>query len=158
AARFAVTGPGWSGSLPDGVETIAAPTPFVWIIGRTQTNGTADYAAVHELQDGMTIAPLSGRVAGPAAVDPSVGLETGPMEQLHALSGREYFTLASELLALHPPHPTDFSMVARMRRIGSDVDEVPAAAQALMRDALPRLAPVFNGWQMNTSSMGVYGN
>lgn len=43
-------GPGYSGELPDGMTPIAAPTPHVWIIGRTQTNGPADYEAVHAVQ------------------------------------------------------------------------------------------------------------
>jgi hypothetical protein len=158
AGRFAVTGPGWSGALPDGVVPIAAPTPYVWIIGRTQTNGTADYPAVHEIQDGMTLEPLSGSRGEAPRTDPSVDMDTGPLDQLNALSAREYFALGFELLEQHPPHATDFSMLARMRRMGTDVDDAPAAAQALMRDALPRLAPVFNGWQMNVDSMGVYGN
>ena len=169
AARFAVTGPGWSGALPDGVIPIAAPTSYVWIIGRTQTNGTADYPAVHEVQDGMSIVPLSGRRGEPPRTDPSVDMDTGPLDQLNALSARDYFTLAMDVLELHPPHASDWSMLARMRRIGlrpgfdydtvaSAADDAPAAARALMRDALPRLAPVFNGWQMNVDAMGVSGN
>src|SRR6185295_10846145 len=51
--RYALTGPGWTGILPDGVERIAAPTAVGWIIGRTKTNGKADYAAVHAFQDGL---------------------------------------------------------------------------------------------------------
>src|SRR5262249_59157732 len=35
AANFLVTPPGWSGDVPSDMSRIAAPTPFVWIIGRT---------------------------------------------------------------------------------------------------------------------------
>jgi hypothetical protein len=40
----------------------------------------------------------------------------------------------------------------------SALDGVPKAAQELMTQSMPRLARVTNGWQMNTDSMGVYGN
>ena len=44
--------------VPEGLAAIAAPTPYVWIVGRTQTNGPADYEAVHEVQDGYRISPV----------------------------------------------------------------------------------------------------
>ena len=60
AANFLVTPPGWAGSAPDGMHQIKAPTPYVWIIGRTKTDGPADYDAVHKIQAGYKITPLSG--------------------------------------------------------------------------------------------------
>ncbi len=36
-----VTAPADDGELPAGMTVIAAPTPWVWVIGRTQTNGPA---------------------------------------------------------------------------------------------------------------------
>src|SRR5215470_6367037 len=39
--NFALVAPGWSGTLPDGVTKIVAPTSTIWVLGRTQTNGPA---------------------------------------------------------------------------------------------------------------------
>ena len=50
AQDFLVAPKGWSGVTPSGVTRIEAPTPIVWIIGRTKTDGPADYAAVNEIQ------------------------------------------------------------------------------------------------------------
>lgn len=166
AAGYAVLPPGWSGSLPDGVAAIQAPTPHVWIIGRTQTNGPADYPAVHRVQDGFSIAPLSGR-AGQADLDTSADTETPPLDLVNAMPAREFFSLGTALLGQHRPHLSDFSILARMARVGlrpgsfepaAELDDVPAAALETMRAALPRMAPVIDGWQMNVSTMGVYGN
>src|SRR5258708_1294899 len=49
AADFLVTPPGWNGKVPDGFTRIAAPTPYVTIIGRTQTDGPANYDAVRKI-------------------------------------------------------------------------------------------------------------
>ena len=68
AGDFLVTPPGWSGTVPDGMSHIPAPTPYVWIIGRTKTDGPADYDAVHKIsgriQDHATVA--MGQDAGAA--------------------------------------------------------------------------------------------
>jgi hypothetical protein len=49
SGHFAVALPGWQGSLPQGVGRLDAPTPYVWIIGRIQTNGAGDYPIVHKI-------------------------------------------------------------------------------------------------------------
>ena len=48
AGNFLVTPPGWTRNGPSGFTQIKAPTPYVWIIGRTRTDGPADYEAVHD--------------------------------------------------------------------------------------------------------------
>jgi hypothetical protein len=46
AGNFLVTPKGWTGMVPAGMTQIEAPTPYVWIIGRTKTDGPPDYDAV----------------------------------------------------------------------------------------------------------------
>ncbi len=178
AGRFAVVMQGWKGKLPAGIERIESPTPYVWIIGRTQTNGPADYEAVHKVQDGYAITPLSqwGNKPVPAKFvgDPTVDMKTPPMTHIDTMAADKYFAYAAEILKLHPPHITDQPIVARMRRIGMvpgksfDLAKAdPTVKRAMERAApdalkairakIPTLARVVNGWQMNTDSMGVYG-
>ncbi|HEX5024556.1 MAG TPA: DUF1254 domain-containing protein, partial [Agriterribacter sp.] len=42
AHHFLISGPGWKGAVPAGMEQIKAPTNMCWIIGRTQVNGKED--------------------------------------------------------------------------------------------------------------------
>ena len=77
AGNFVVVGPNWQGDLPRDFQRINAPTPFVWVIGRTRTNGPQDYDAVHKVQDGykMTLLSQWGKKPQPITVkiDPSRG-------------------------------------------------------------------------------------
>jgi hypothetical protein len=148
-------------------------------MGRTQTNGPADHPAVRQVQDGYTVTPLSRWGAAPqpvtVEVDPGVDMTTPPAEQVNALPAADFLGYAAELLKIHPPHVTDWSVLARMRRIGLEpgasfdlgaldpairrgLEQAPAVALQAMRAKVPNLAPTVNGWQMPVETMGVYGN
>lgn len=122
AGNFLVTPRGWSGTIAAGFTQIEAPTPYVWIIGRTKTDGPPDYDAVHKIQAGYKITPLSewGKAPKPVEVklDPSIDMKTPPKIQVDTMKGGDYFTYAAELLKLQPPHVTDQPIIARMKRIG----------------------------------------
>jgi hypothetical protein len=179
AGNFLITPRGWSGTVPAGFTQIEAPTPYVWIIGRTKTDGPPDYDAVHQIQAGYKITPLSewGKTPKPVEVklDPNIDMKTPPKIQVDTMKGGAYFGYAAELLKLQPAHLTDQPIIARMKRIGiepgksfdvSKVDPVvrkaledaPATAQQLMAWKVPTIARVVNYWSMNTDTMGVYGN
>jgi hypothetical protein len=179
AADFLVTPSGWEGKVPDGFARISAPTSYVWIIGRTRTDGPADYEAVHKVQAGYTVTPLSGLGKPPAPVtvkiDPTVDMKTPPMVQVNGMSAGAYFAYAAELLKVNPPHLTDQPIIAQMRGIGIEpgksfdiskldpavregLEGAPADALQLMKWKVPTLARVENYWSMNTDTMGVYGN
>jgi hypothetical protein len=176
AANFAVVPPGWSGTLPNDVERIDAPTPWVWIIGRTQANGVKDYAAVHKVQDGYKLTTLDDWGKTPRkpeqTIDPSVDVKTAPLEQVNRMPAADYFRYGAELMKTNAPHPTDWSTIARLKRIGLEpgksFDAGKVSAEALargaaaglehMRGKAPTIARVVNGWSMSTDTMGVYGN
>jgi hypothetical protein len=185
AANFLVTPLGWRAQDGDGAiddqkfQLIEAPTPYVWIIGRTRTDGPPDYPAVNKIQAAQQITPLSAwgkpRRLVEARIDPSVDMKTPPKIQVDTMSAAAYFTYAAELLKLHAPHLTDQPILARMKRIGIErgksfdisklepvvrkaVEAAPAEAQQLMTWKLPTIARIANGWSMNTDTMGVYGN
>jgi hypothetical protein len=179
AGHFGVVPPGWVGSLPPHVEPIRAPTPYVWVVGRTQTNGPADYAAVHRIQDGYDLTPLSGWGRPPRPVpfepDPTVDTGTEPLRQVHRMAAADFFAYAAELLKLHAPHLTDWSARARMRRIGIEAGrsfeldrlpptvrralaDVPAEALRRLRAQMPKLGRQANGWVVMTDTIGAYGN
>ena len=59
AAHFSVTPPGWTGEAPSGTTRIARPRPMSGSSDGRKTNGPADYEAVHKIQAGYKITPLS---------------------------------------------------------------------------------------------------
>ena len=124
AGNFLVTPPGWSARRFSRVRMtrINAPTPYVWIIGRTKTDGPPDYDAVHKIQAGYKVTPLSdwGKTPRPVEVkiDPSVDMKTPPKVQVDTMPAGKYFAYAAELLKVHPPHITDEPIIAQMKRIG----------------------------------------
>ena len=189
AATYIVTPPGWRPDLrdrfidefklPKDTQRIEAPTPYVWIIGRTKTDRPPDYDAVHKIQAGYKVTALSewGKTPTPVQVkiDPTVDMKTPPKVQVDTMSAGKYFAYAAELLTVNPPHLTDEPILAQMRRIGfvpgqrfdieklppavrKGLEAVPEAAQKLMDWKMPTLARVANRWSMNTDTMGVYGN
>lgn len=168
-----LVGPGHSGAAPDGSEVIEAPTPWVWVIGRTQTNGPTDYPAVNAIQEGFRATPLGEAPA--FEVDPGVDTRTEPLHLVNAMGAVEYFRTATATLVDNPPHPTDFSILARIEALGIEpgrafdpgrfgpveIAEIEAGASEglnLILTGTSKIGGVANGWLMSTDSMGVYGN
>ena len=123
AQKFAITGPGWSGTLPAGVTEYKSPTALVWVLGRIYCSGTPeDYKAVHAKQDKVSAVPLSAYgkpfKPEPGNVDPAIDMKTPVRDQVHALDGAAYFKLFAELLKTNPPAPDDAPMVAKLAKIG----------------------------------------
>lgn len=123
AKTFLVTGPGWSGTVPEGMTELKSPTSMVWLLGRIYCTGTPeDYAAVHALQDAFKLQPLSswGKEWTPPAgkVDPAIDMKTPTRDQVNALPAADYFTLLAELMKRNPPAAADAPAMERFATIG----------------------------------------
>lgn len=122
--NFAIVGPKWNGTLPKGVKEIRSPTEMVWIIGRTQVNGKADFAAVAKLQDQYKLTPLSawgkpGAVpATPLKIAVSADVKRSPVEQVAAMDAQTFFSRFASLLPDNPTLPDDGVMIFKMRKLG----------------------------------------
>ncbi len=158
AQTFAITGPGWQGTLPTGVREYKSSTAMVWLLGRIYCTGTPqDYDAVHALQDQITAVPLSsfGKPYLPelGQVDLSVDMKTAVRQQVNALDAEKYFSLFANLLKDNPPAVDDAPMVAKLAKIGIvpgqdfDASKLPPAVSAGLAKA-PKLGQdKINAWR-----------
>ena len=97
AQKYVITGPGWSGTLPEGVTQVKSPTALVWILGRIYCTGTPeDYKAVHELQDQFSSVPLSAYgkpyTPPPGVVDEKFDMKKAVRKQVNDLPLDEFFS------------------------------------------------------------------
>src|SRR5262249_9784357 len=123
AGNFAIVGPTWQGQLPAGVQEIKAPTNMVWILGRTQTNGVADFPAVNAIQQQFKLAPLSvfngGAAPQATAAAPQSGdTQTAPVAQVAAMDAATFFSRFAALLSDNPPAADDAPMVEKISLLG----------------------------------------
>jgi hypothetical protein len=169
AGDFAIVGPNWTGTLPPGMTELKSPGNTAMIVGRTQANGSADYAAVNAIQKQYRLTPLSafGKPYTPPAgvVDPQIDMKTAPVDQVNRMSAETFFNRLASLMASNPPAAADAPMLAKLARIGvvpgrtfdrSTLD--PAVAKALdgsVQTAIAQLGAAAkeigtpaNGWRV----------
>ena len=177
---IALVGPRWQGALPEGVQLIRSPTAMGWIIGRTQTNGTDDYDLVHHFQDGLRAVSLGALSSDPAVpmsaylFDPATE-PVPPVDRVSGLSAENFLALLCDLARDNPPHPGDYSMLMRMKRIGVEpgrpfrvatlsttlrleLDTCWAVAKARIVARAEGAGDAASGWRIQLSGIGAFGN
>ncbi|MTE13939.1 DUF1254 domain-containing protein [Nocardia aurantiaca] len=175
--QFAITGPNWHGSLPDGVREYKMPTDGGWIIGRIQVNGPEDIPAVAAIQQQLTAAPLSAY--GTAYTPPEntdlhpdwpQGQEVGAY--IHNLTPQQYWDLYYSSLSHNQPLPADKDLLDQLAKAGwtpdkkLDLASLSDSDRKTWENAWPKALskieanmggkPV-NGWNSAVSGMGTYG-
>ncbi|WOD37025.1 DUF1254 domain-containing protein [Nodosilinea sp. E11] len=180
AKTYLIVGTGWSGDIPQGMETIKSTTNIAWFLSRIKVDSAEDVQNVRDLYQQFHLIPLSayGRFYPPpqgVPPNPDWDISTPPLFQIREMNGRTFFPLIAELLKSNPPYPADAPLVARMAQIGLipgqsfDWDALnPTIQQELERAVQDGLAVITstspegdirNGWTINVETgLGSPGN
>ena len=127
-ATYLLAGPDWAGQVPEGMTLLKSSTDMVWLIGRTQTNGAADFAIVHALQNRLRLTkwptpenPASALADSKRDAKPDwqVSLEPSlpPVAQMKALSTPEFFNRLMQLMVSNPASKEDVPLIARLAQL-----------------------------------------
>jgi hypothetical protein len=154
---------------------------MVWIIGRTQANGKADFPAVNALQAQYKLTPLSqwGKryvAPGDLPTDPNVDMNTPPVEKVASMDAMTFFSRLALLMKNNPPAVADAPMVAKLAGMGVipgqpfDLNKKGSDAAKAIADGLddgkkrivelghdPGNATMRNGWMITLKDIGTYG-
>ena len=172
---FMLVGPLWQGRVPEGLTLLRSPTQIVWLIGRTQTNGVADYPVVHRLQDGITLRTLASWQAAAPEPEPSwqpaAMKPLPPVVQMQAMCTEAFFTRLAALLVNNPPAAADGPMMVKLSRLGLAPGKPPSwsaldrwgaslgrwIADRTVAKELKQPRDLVRGWFTPPAMLGDYG-
>jgi hypothetical protein len=172
AGNFALVGPNWKGTLPNGVKALpTSRTNSILVIGRTLVDGQADLPAVRKLQDQYTLTPL-GLWGKKDAVLPASRDVWPPFDPKSDPLG-EWKTM-NRAMTEDPPEARLAKLVELFAKIGigpgQDLDKMDdATKQGLARALIDgrqllneavrsgALGKRVNGWNIPPSAMGRAG-
>ncbi len=180
AHDFLVTGPFWTGEIPEGMEQIASPTNMVWLLGRIQVNSPEDgQNIVWPIQDGMSLVPLSQfgkEYIPPQGISNEENKYIVPINDVRSLSISEFFNLMSSLMIDNPPYKRDSTLIQEMASIGiiagekfnlsvfesetqKELNSIPEKSHDTWHNLGEKGNPdlIKNGWLYMTKGMGDYG-
>lgn len=179
AQTYAITGPSFHGRIPHGLKRIRSPYPLAWIVGRTLVNGPSDLAAVHKVQSGYRLLPLSEYLKHGLGWQPPrpSHIVTQPLK-LTEPTGLAFFDQLGAALAQSPPPHRDAAILSELRTVGigpglhpshehlsaavlagltSAADTGPSHVAALKLSIAAHSAIVHDGWFVPPADIGDYG-
>ncbi len=175
--RFLLAGPDWHGQVPEGMTLLRSSTRMNWLLGRIQTNGKSDYAAVHGIQAGLSLRSLDdwqqGRVVEALPFQLPEQPLTPPLFEMRKLTPKAFFGQLSQLMKDNPPAATDSTAVAELEQLGVQIgaDRPPQwnwlqehavavgmwLAEHEMKKALERPEVLVNGWRQAPMHIAAFG-
>ena len=119
AGNYVIVGPTFHGKLPAGLHRIDSKYEHIWLVGRTQVYGPADIPAVHKVQNGYKLLPLTKFE--------TVGLGYTPPRPHRIITthtvatlptGLAYFDALGTALAQNPTPARDAKILAELKTAG----------------------------------------
>lgn len=167
AGDYLVAGPNWSGAAPQGItRVVRAPTPTVWVIGRTLVRGPEDLPAAVFTTSQYRLVPLSkyGTAYTPPThvpvVPPDPDFVASPVTNAPGFQSPEFFGVMQSFIQANPPPRNQWPLVALFRPVFAHPElltpRIVQAAQALMGLAIEAATTTVNGWSFSLA-LGSYG-
>lgn len=125
AGTYAFVGPGWQGSIPQGVTRIDVPTPDAWLLGRTQVKGPADLAAAAQVENQYSLQSLTGHGSGTTGGPTTRACPAPPSPSPTSLG---FLTDLEQDMTADPPTVADSPIVQAMTAAGIEPGHTLGAA------------------------------
>ncbi len=116
--QYMIATPDQTVDTPDGVTRIDVPTSMVWFICRPILNSNDDLPNVLELQNKMSLTPLSEYDNSTEYIPPKGTFKEEnryiPVDKVNSMDAITFFNKANELLLENPPTPEDSDLINRI--------------------------------------------
>ncbi len=165
AGKYLVTGPGWTGDKPAGIDQVfTSSTEFSIAIFRTQLFDPADMPNVEKVQAGYGVQPLSGFLGKPA---PPAAPEIDFPKVDDELAKKNFFEHLDFALQFAPAAENEKEIRAKLARIGvgpgktfefaelSDAHKVEVGlamkeGDRKITEAVANVGTAINGWRVGS--------
>ena len=117
---YIITGPNFTGDIPDGMTQVKLATSMGWILGRTICNGDDDLENVYAIQANLTAKTLTAYLNNSDMPDGVYNPEYEglvPINYSLSLSAKDFFDKVNALLEQNPPYPDDSEVIERISAI-----------------------------------------
>ena len=179
--KYALVGPGWKGTLPEGVTRIDAPTRWIELQPRVHVVNEADLPAAKKVLTGITLQSLAEYTGGAAPAAPKYNYELPKVNpkvassQLQFDDPMQFWSIFSAAMNENPPPQNEIdSVLPVFKYLGIELGkqwnpktvnpiflaEMKKVAQEIgptLNDSIPLLGRVTNGWLIPPPDTGNAG-
>ncbi len=167
AGDYLIAGPGWSGTVPQGITAVVrAPTPTVWVIGRTLVRGPDDLPDAVFITSQYQFIPLSSygtSYTPPTHVPfqpPDPDFVASPVTDAPGFQSPAFFGVMQPFIVANPPPMNQWPLVASFQPVFAHPDaltpRIVKLAQTAMGLAIEAASTTVNGWSFSLD-LGSYG-